>query len=305
MARTITEIQNQIKTTWINSHAMRTLFGLGTPTAGQEVLQFDIAFPATSIESRLVWIVASAIAILENIFDWHKEDISKIVNNERYGYAGWYKKMALLFRSGENINYDYSGIGDFAETTLYPSINPETNLEYTDAELAELQIVKYAFAEDTGAFVLLKVAGANPDGSFSVLGNSELTALQAYINRIKPAGIAVNVISSQGEGIWLQMQIIYNPILFNENGQRLSDNSYPIKDAINAYITSLDFNGTFYTDKCVDAIQQIEGIEHCEITYATTTTTNATSFNIAFTPYSGYIRRINNTDLSITYTPNV
>lgn len=54
MARTITEIQNQIKTTWINSHAMRTLFGLGTPTAGQEVLQFDIAFPATSIESRLV-----------------------------------------------------------------------------------------------------------------------------------------------------------------------------------------------------------------------------------------------------------
>lgn len=291
MARTILEIQNQIKTTWINSQAMRTLFGLPTPTTGQEVLQFDAAFPATSIESRLVYVVASAIAILENMFDWHKEDVSNIVNNERYGYAGWYQKMALLFRFGDNINYDYSSTGDMAETTLYPTINPDTNLEYTEEELAELQIVKYAFAEDKDQAVLLKVAGES-SSNYEPLATLELTALQAYINRIKPAGIVVTVRSAYADDLFIKCTIKINPLILNTAGELISSpGTKPVVNAIKSYINSLNFNGEISHQKLEDIIQSAEGVElvgnlHIE---ARQGSNSPEEIGIRYTPFSGYM----------------
>jgi len=311
MARTIEQISAQIKTTWMNNAAMRLLFNLPLPTSGQEVQQFDIRYKPTSLESRLVFIVASAFVTLENMFDWHKEDVINIIENERYGYAGWYVKKALLFRFGVNLMVNYTEVptptavdGDFAENLSYPTINPATNLPYTDTELYALQVVKYAHAADDNGSVLLKVAGS--DGTtYQQLNLQQENSLKAYINRIKPAGIVVFVRNQPADNLYIKAKIRYNPLVLAANGSLLaSPNMYPVNIAIKNYINSLNFNGELSHQALEDAMQAAEGVElvgYLEIQAGV----SLQNVEMNYVPYSGYMKwDENNNSLnnnSITY----
>jgi hypothetical protein len=295
MARTITEISDEIKQRFVHNSVLRTLYGIAETLNPLNV--YNLRFKEVSIETQLITIVAVVIASLENMFDWLKADVEKAINEERYGHVGWYQKMALLFRYGQDINSEYSpnSTSDFAESTVYSDDG------LSESQIKELQIVKYAFAADRGDFgVLLKITGGT-QGNFTMLEPEQQEVFEAYINRIKPAGIPVEVRNMTGDQLFLKLWIQYNPLILDTSGKRISDNTYPVEDAINSYLNAIEFNGEFVKMKLVDTIQAVEGVEIVENTYAAQISgTAAVEAEIVakHSPYAGYMRL---SGLEITY----
>lgn len=291
MTRTATEIANETKTNFIQNNVLRNLYGLndGWQNFQGSALEFyNSKFSPVTIESLLIYIVSAAIAQLENFFDFFKSDVQNIVDNERYGYAGWYVKKSLEFQFGYNLN----------DNGTYDDISED----------AEVRVVHYVHAEENnnGIGVLLKVAGET-QGSFTPITKPQLEAFKNYINRIKPAGVLVSVRNEAGDNLYLKLTIYYNPLVLTQTGQRISDGTFPVKDAIKNYLNSIKFNGEFIKMKLVDEIQKVEGVEIVENTYASYIDGLGASNEILIkhTPFAGYMEWDDTTNLQITYLPRI
>ena len=224
MARTIIEINNEIKSNFIQNSVLRNLYGLNADWQsfqGSALEFYNNKFSEVTVTSQFIYIVSAAIAQLENFFDFFKRDVQNIVDNERYGYAGWYVKKALEFQKGDNLN----------ENGTYDTINEDVTI----------RIVHYAFATENnnGIGVLLKIAGGT-QGNFTPILQPDLDAFKAYIQRIKPAGVLVTVRSESGDKLILKITIYYNPLVLLQTGKRISDGSFPVKEAIKNYLNSIE-----------------------------------------------------------------
>lgn len=309
MARTISEIANGIKVDFIRSENLRTAYSLTDYNADADdtelVTYYNSHFSAVSVETCLIYVFSTCAAAVEHLFEWFTADVNDMINKERYGYTGWYEKMALLFRYGENISPNYlpepngSNDGDFSESDVYPALSDAEELE-------SLQVVKYAYCleNDNSVGVVLKIAGSE-NNTFCQLTDGEVEAFEEYINRVKPAGIPVTVINAPADVLTLNLTIYYNPLVINSNGHLISDNSEPVKTSIHNYLNSIEFNGEFIGMRLVDAIQQVDGVDIVELTGAWQQHGNYPSapINIRYQPYSGYLS-LDDEDLVITYIPN-
>ena len=301
MARTIKEIANGMKADFVRNSKLMEVYGLEYDgTTEDDALAFYAAnISAVSVESVLIWIVAACVAVVENMMDWHKKEIDTKIARERYGHAGWYEQMALKFQYGDGLSVNYTADpdanamdGDFAESTEYATVDPEK------------QIVKYAYCEDDedGIGVVLKVAKDNGNGHFTYLDpENELPAFKAYLLRVKPAGVPVEVISQGAEELNLTMTIYYDPLVLKHNGTKITDGENPIKTAVNRYLNSIGFNGELTIQALVDAIQVAEGVRLVGFDSATA---NGEQITHKYTPYSGYMS-VNFDQCAITYEPYV
>ena len=276
MARTIAEISDSLKQSFLSNTALMALYGNNAPTLSP-----------TSIEGRLINIVATAIAPVENMFDWFKKDITKAVETERYGYAGWYEKTAKLFRYGQEISPDYSPNGSFAESTLYSDDG------LTPQDIAELQIIKYAFAAEnpTGIGVTVKIATENNGSIAQVNPDTVLPVFKAYMNRIKPAGIPLKVINEPAEILSVNIKVWYDPLVMNSNGATITGGIKPVEDALKSYLKSIEFAGEFVVMKMVDVVQNVDGVKVVAFVSATATAgATVTQITDRHTPVSGYMK---------------
>jgi hypothetical protein len=150
--------------------------------------------------------------------------------------------------------------------------------------------------------VLLKIAGGTP-GNFSPIGQEEFRTFKSYINRIKPAGVFVEVWNLEADKLQLEISIQYNPLVLDSKGKRISDDTYPVKEAIQNYLQSILFNREFVKMKLVDAIQAVEGVEIVENTNATILITeeNEEKIFMKYKPRSGYMALDIKSDLIINY----
>ena len=106
------------------------------------------------------------------------------------------------------------------------------------------------------------MAKEGADGYPEALSNDVLTAFREYVNRRKPAGIITDVYSYNPDDITLSIRVQYNPILLNSDGSLISDPSvFPVEDAINDYLASILYGGTFNRNKLIDAVQSAEGVQ--------------------------------------------
>jgi hypothetical protein len=283
MAKSITEIYDDLKAAYIQNGAMQTLYGFDGAQIGSDPKGFfDANFSPVSIEATLLYIVAVATTTCYSAFEWLKEDVLHIVEHERYGYAGWYEKMAKLFRYGEGISDDYSASGSFAETDIYAE-DPQ-NVE-------ELQVVKHAFASDnsSGSGVDLKVA-AQTNEEMCILSQAQLTAFTSYMNRIKPAGIPLYIVNEPAEMLVLNIKVWVNPLIFNVSGERIIDGDKPVEVAIKDYLKSIEFNGEFIVMKLIDFIQKVDGVSVVDLVSANVVAATGTvKVDARYTPHSGYL----------------
>ncbi|MDR3046593.1 MAG: hypothetical protein LBU51_03140, partial [Bacteroidales bacterium] len=161
MAKTIREIQDDIKIAFISDAELLSKYDLEfAGNVGDEVAFYDDHFSKVSVESIFIYLVSLVARTIYVMFDWIRDDVNYMVEHERYGYTGWYEKMALIFRYGSGISNNYGPTGsDFSENTIYPD---EMNAD----DLAQAQVVKHAFAkeETAGRGVVIKVAGENENG---------------------------------------------------------------------------------------------------------------------------------------------
>ncbi len=249
MARTIREIADGMKADFVRSEALRTAFGL---TAGYDpdgdaaalAAYYDQNFSAVSVETCILYVVAACAAFVENLFDWFTTDVDERVNEDRYGRKGWYEKTAKAFqyRDGDGTDYQLDiDTGEYAVTD------------------EEARIVRHASAEANNGFgVKLKVAKG--EDSLSPLDADELAAFTAYINRLKPAGVPVTVVSRNADRLAVNMTVYYDPIVFTE-----ATALQKTKETMAAYLKGIDFNGEFVTMAMVDRLQAVPGLDIIEI----------------------------------------
>ena len=246
MARTIEQIKRQMTDRFIADPVIREKYGLtGSIT-------FEEAFSRVSIESIIFFVVASAIYIVESIFDRHSSDVDKKIAGAVLASLPWYHKTALAYQHGDELVWD------------------EATQSYGYAVVSESRRpIRYAACRDMGGGVRILVSGADDSGKPKKLSDDILTAFKHYINRRKPAGVMVDVYSLDPDALELKVSVQYNPLILNADGSLIREPAvFPVEKAIQDYLKNILYGGTFNKTKLVDSIQNAEGVVDVVLTDA-------------------------------------
>lgn len=241
MARSVAEIKKTMTDAFMADATIREKYGLSVNDT------FSSKFSSVSIENILFFIVAACCHVLEMIFDQHKRDVEDKIALAVVASVPWYYKMALAFQYGDSL-----------------VLNDRTwQYEYASIDESK-QVVKYAAVRDKGTSVQILVSGGQ-GGSPVALSNDVLTVFKQYMNRVKVAGVILNITSKESDNVTVMATITIDPLVLNENGELLSDGSKPVEEAITSYLKHIIYGGTFNKTKLVDVIQAVEGVVDVEL----------------------------------------
>lgn len=225
---------------------------------------FDDTFSAVSIESIWFSIVASAIYVLEALFDAFRSDVNTTIAGAVVASIPWYHKIALEFQYGDSLVFD-----EKTQQYVYPVIDESK------------QVIKFAACRDLGGGVSVLVSGADSAGNPVALSADVLTAFEAYLNERKPAGVLLAVGSYNPDQIRLVMRVQYDPQVLNPDGTLIIDPSvYPVENAVEGYLRSIVYGGVFNKTKLVDAVQAAQGVRDVVLDSASVKPEDSSSYSI-------------------------
>ena len=113
----------------------------------------------------------------------------------------------------------------------------------------------------------IKVAN-DAGGVLAALTDDQLTALKAYMGRVKDAGVRVNCTTGPGDTLRVALKVYYDPLILDAAGRRLDGTGdTPVQDAVNAFINELPFDGVFVLNNMIAAVQAVEGVIIGEVDY--------------------------------------
>lgn len=242
---------------------------------------FDGSFSAVSFESILFGIMAAAIYTLEAIFDAFRREVDTKIAGSVVASIPWYHKICLEYQHGDKL--------------VLNEATSEYGYEIIDDSK---RMVKFAACRDRGGGVYILVAKEGADGYPEALSNDVLTAFREYVNKRKPAGIITDVYSYNPDDITLSIRVQYDPILLNSDGSLISDPSvFPVEDAINDYLASILYGGTFNRNKLIDAVQSAEGVQDLILGEVSAKASAAQSYSVVegnnYTSVGGSFRSAN------------
>ena len=180
------------------------------------------------------FIVASCIAIFEQLQDIFKVELETIASTAAPSTPQWTRNKVLAFQTGD--------VAELNTTTFvieYPTINTANQI-----------LTRCAVVTAPNRTVLIKVAKSDPPTPVSV---GELAELQSYVETFNPAGIAFTLINEDSDKMEVAATIYYN-------GQYSAVIATNVEAALNSYMANLPFNGVISTQSVVDAIQAVEGV---------------------------------------------
>lgn len=268
MARSISEIQTRM----IEAvSANQILSGQITSTS------------KTSITRLFTFIVATAIWMLEVFFDQHKKEVDEKLANQKSGTLPWYRTMALRFQ----YNFDLVKDEDYFD-----------NKDKDGNEIEASKIVKYAAVNETteSSRVIIKIAGEESDGVLAPISDEQREGFEAYINKIKVAGVKVTVLNYKADLLSLVIRIKRNAMILNEKGMK--EGKFPVNIAIEEFMKELPFDGDLRLSALVDKLQSVEGVLDATILGARSAGIDPVTgkygeerdFFISKIPFSGYFK---------------
>ena len=280
MARSIQEIQNLILQAKAQEPALNELNSTSK----------------VAIWRLWVYIIAVAIWSLEKLFDQHRADIDKRLAELKPHTARWYRSKALAFQYG----FD-----------LLPDSDKFNNQGHTEEAIEASKIVKYSAVIESKNEGRLIVKIATEQGEqLQPITDAQKQAFEAYLQEIKDAGVRLSVVNYQPDVLYLQMKIIYDPLVLDSNGQSILHASKPVEDTVKSYLKRLPFNGELVLAHLIDALQQAEGVKipHLVLAQSKNITIGGgygafETIEISKIPTAGYFTIDNFND--ITYVSNV
>ena len=255
MARSINEIKKTMTDAFMADADIREKYGLPADAT------FDESFSSVSLENILFYIVAACCHVLEVFFDTHKSEVDTKISRAVVASVPWYHKLALQFQYGDSLVFD-----DTTQQFVYA------------AQDTKKQVVKYVAVRDRGTSIQMLVAGEK-DSRPEPLSDDVLTAFKNYMNRVKIAGVVLAIRSLPSDTVSIAATIYVDPLSIDRNGTRISDGSKPVETAIENYLKSILYGGTFNKTKLVDAIQGVEGVTDVEL-FSCTYSTDGKSFKV-------------------------
>jgi hypothetical protein len=241
MARTVAEIKKQMTDAFMADATIREKYGL------REGDTWSGSFSSVSLESIMFFIVAACCHVLEVVFEEYVKVVDDKVSMAVVASVPWYYKMAKAFQYGDSL-----------------VLNEDTQ-QYGYATIDEgKQVVKYAAVRDRGTSVQILVSGEK-DGKPVALSNSVLTVFKEYMNRVKVAGVVLNISSKESDKLSISATISVDSLVIDENGVKLSDGTMPIEEAIENHLKDIQYGGTFNKTKLISAILSVDGVEDVEL----------------------------------------
>ena len=276
MARSTEEIKREMTDAFMADPVIRERYQL------KEGDTFRSAFSLVSIENILFFIVAAAHHVLERLFDGFRSEVEKTLERAIVATVPWYYHKALEYQHGDKLTLN--------ETTMqyyYPKLNESR------------RVVKYAAVRDRGGSIQILVSGSK-DGLPEPLSKDVLTAFEAYIKMLKPAGVVVSIRTAPADHIRIYAAISVDPMILSPEGLRYRDGARPVEEAIKAYLRGITFGGTFNKTKLVDAIQAVEGVTDVLLTACQARTHSGAYKDIEGNNYTAYSGSIVDDDLTST-----
>lgn len=224
MARTIAEIKEAIR------------------------LNVDEQIPSLSTSKTAEWslwvyIVAVAIHAFELVLDLFKLEINGLTNRITPGTVRWYAEMCKRFQNGDSLEFD-------EETALlyYPVEDPGKQI---------IEVAAVSEGKDDSNHLFIKVAKKDAQGKIVELSSDELYNFTSYIDAIKFAGCQTEIISTKADQIQYHLTVYHDPAIPGDT--IMAD----VPAALEAFKTSIDFDGILYRQKFLDAVMDVDGIVTC------------------------------------------
>lgn len=284
MARTFQTVYDNLineKNTYANLNTLQPNID------SSQTLLNDLTTTSKVARWRLIFaIVAIAIVAVENLWDAFMLVVNAVIAGKESGTPIWYKEKVLEFQHGDAltlVNKKY----------VYNPVNTSN------------RIVSQCAVVD-GNPVTIKVA-QTVGGVLAPLTAPQISALVVYVNKIKFAGTATNVVSLAPDELALDLLIKYDPLVLDNTGQLISSpGTYPVIDAINNYLKTLEFNGDLVINKLLDQLQNAQGVSDPTITQSQSKIglNPWVPFTIKYSSSAGYMV-LNLANTTITYQPNV
>jgi hypothetical protein len=188
------------------------------------------------------YLAAKAMKELGEYFDTHKAEVTGLIVAQKAHRLQWYQTKALAFQYGVSLP---------ADADVYALVPP------TDTAVL---IVTNAAAIELSNLLRIKVAKGTA-GALTALSVGELSAFSGYMARIKDAGVRLQCTSAAGDTFQPTMIIFYDPLVLDGTGARIdSTSATPVKDAVNKFLISLDFNGRLFLNGFIAAMQAVDGV---------------------------------------------
>lgn len=293
MARTIAAIKAEIAETFIAQEQIRTIYQLDPNKT------FDKQFSPASLESVILYVVASCIWVLEKLFDKHREEVDAKIETLRPHTLRWYVSKTLEYMKGKDlIMEDGVVIADHYDLT-----------GMSESDIEKKRIVKYAVATEDESAVYIKVAKKGDYGLPTPLsteaGNDELAGLRGYLQQIKDAGVTIKLLNDPADNMRVELVVLYDPYVITatpEAGAKADRDGYTasrllkegkevVKEAVTDVITKLPFNGEYRNSDLLAAVQRIEGVKVADIVSVEAAPGGSTAYTKVVgyrRPYSGY-----------------
>ena len=256
MARTISEIKRTMTDAFMANPYIREQYGLASGST------FESSFSVVSLESVIFYIIAACCHVMEALFDHHRTEVDEKISRAVVASVPWYYKMARQFQYGDALVFN-----DATSQYRYPVIDESK------------QLVRYVAVRDRGTSIQI-LASADKDGIPSPLSNDVLAAFKQYLNRVKIAGVVLNVRSLPADDVQIHVTVKVDPLIISTSGIRISDGVRPVETAINNYLRSITYGGTFNKTKLVDAIQSVEGVADVVLNDCLYKATHATEYRV-------------------------
>lgn len=234
MARTITAIYDELIAEKEQYTSLNAYTPVGSATASDLMTAFSTG-SKVALWRLYLWLFAFGTYVLELIYDRHVTQIEEIVARTRVGTLSWYVAEAKKYQAGDTLTLDSAGF------YVYDPVDESARL------------VSQAAASAASGIVYVKVA---KDGSSDLepLTTLELAQFQAYVDDIAPAGIIVQAQSFTADLLAYSLSVIHDGL------RAPGDIRTDVIAAVDAYIRALPFDGTFYVQSLVDAVQVVPGV---------------------------------------------
>jgi hypothetical protein len=190
---------------------------------------------------NIKYVIAFIVRSLEILLDKQKKEISRLIDDTETGTLSWYVDQALKFQYGDYLSLTNN--------------RPKYNLLNRDK-----QIIKRAMIRETNEGLEL-LCVKESKGKPSSLNEDEVKAFSDYMNKVKFAGIPLNVRSLSADKFSAKITVQIDPLVFLSDGRRIASRKKEIEETVKKYLENFDFDGVFYLSKFVDTLQNIEGVE--------------------------------------------
>ncbi len=228
------------------------------------------------------FVIATAIWLLEKIFDTHKLEIDNAIYNQKSGTGKWYQNKSLDFQYGFDLIED---------TDKFDNVN------FTSDEIEASKIVKYCSVRETQESnkLFIKIASESA-GTLQQITNEQLIAFTAYINEIKYAGVRVSVVNNPADILNLQMVVYRDPLVIDSAGNNIVSGGRTIEVAIVDYLQNLPFDGQLVVNDFIAYLRKQIGVINVNVVSiasssfdaATLSFSTETEINVSRVPSAGY-----------------